>query len=56
MLGFEPAYTTAEAFADFGAALTPTGGRRARGRDAASSRPLAAAAARPGPCEEADRG
>jgi len=29
-LGFEPAYTTAEAFADFGAPLTPTGGRTER--------------------------
>jgi UDP-glucose 4-epimerase len=27
MLGFEPAFTTAEAFADFAAGLTPTGGR-----------------------------
>jgi UDP-glucose 4-epimerase len=26
-LGFEPAFTTAEAFADFAAGLTPTGGR-----------------------------
>ena len=26
-LGFEPAYTTEEAFADFAAGLTPTGGR-----------------------------
>ena len=30
MLGFEPAYTTAEAFADFGSALPPTGGRAER--------------------------
>jgi UDP-glucose 4-epimerase len=29
-LGFEPAYTTAEAFADFGAPLMPTGGRTER--------------------------
>ena len=29
-LGFEPAYSTAEAFADFGAPLTPTGGRTDR--------------------------
>jgi UDP-glucose 4-epimerase len=27
VLGFEPAYTTAEAFADFAAGLSPTGGR-----------------------------
>ena len=27
VLGFEPAYTTAEAFADFGSAIEPTGGR-----------------------------
>ena len=27
VLGFEPAFTTAEAFADFGSRLTPTGGR-----------------------------
>ena len=27
VLGFEPAFTTAEAFADFAAGLTPTGGR-----------------------------
>ena len=27
MLGFEPAFTTEEAFADFAAGLTPTGGR-----------------------------
>jgi UDP-glucose 4-epimerase len=27
VLGFEPAYTTAEAFADFASGLTPTGGR-----------------------------
>jgi UDP-glucose 4-epimerase len=27
MLGFEPAYTTEEAFVDFAASLTPTGGR-----------------------------
>jgi UDP-glucose 4-epimerase len=26
-LGFEPAFTTESAFADFGAGLTPTGGR-----------------------------
>ena len=34
ILGFEPAFTTAEAFADFGAMLPPTGGRteRALGR------------------------
>ena len=33
-LGFEPAYTTAAAFADFAAALAPTGGYadRALGR------------------------
>ena len=30
LLGFEPRYTTAEAFADFGAGLTPTGGRAER--------------------------
>jgi UDP-glucose 4-epimerase len=30
MLGFEPAYTTEEAFADFAASLTPTGGRTDR--------------------------
>jgi UDP-glucose 4-epimerase len=30
MLGFEPTMTTAEAFADFGASLTPTGGTAAR--------------------------
>ena len=30
MLGFEPAFTTAEAFADFGAALPPTGGHAER--------------------------
>ena len=30
MLGFEPAYTTEEAFAAFAAALTPTGGRADR--------------------------
>jgi UDP-glucose 4-epimerase len=30
LLGFEPAYTTAEAFADFGSTLTPTGGRTER--------------------------
>ncbi|MEP9362426.1 NAD-dependent epimerase/dehydratase family protein [Nocardioides sp. CN2-186] len=29
-LGFEPSFTTAEAFADFGAPLTPTGGRTER--------------------------
>ena len=30
MLGYEPAYTTEEAFADFAASLTPTGGRTDR--------------------------
>jgi UDP-glucose 4-epimerase len=30
MLGFEPAYSTAEAFADFASSLTPTGGRTDR--------------------------
>lgn len=30
MLGFEPAFTTAEAFADFGSLLPPTGGRTDR--------------------------
>ena len=30
MLGFEPTMTTAEAFADFGASLTPTGGAATR--------------------------
>ena len=30
MLGFEPAYTTAQTFADFGASLVPTGGRTER--------------------------
>ena len=29
-LGFEPAYTTAEALEDFGAPLRPTGGRTER--------------------------
>ena len=33
VLGFEPAYTTAEAFYDFGASLTPTGGRSVRALD-----------------------
>jgi UDP-glucose 4-epimerase len=30
VLGFTPAYRTADAFADFGASLTPTGGRSTR--------------------------
>jgi hypothetical protein len=30
VLGFEPTYRTEEAFADFGASLTPTGGRSTR--------------------------
>ena len=30
MLGFTPAFTTAEAFADFGSLLPPTGGRSER--------------------------
>jgi UDP-glucose 4-epimerase len=30
VLGFEPAYRTEDAFADFGASLTPTGGRSTR--------------------------
>ena len=30
VLGFEPRYTTAEAFADFAAGLAPTGGRTER--------------------------
>ena len=33
MLGFEPQFTTAEAFADFGRSLTPTGGRTVRAID-----------------------
>jgi UDP-glucose 4-epimerase len=33
VLGFEPTFTTAEAFADFGSSLTPTGGRAARAID-----------------------
>jgi UDP-glucose 4-epimerase len=37
-LGFEPAYTTAEAFADFSALLPPTGGRAERVLAAAESR------------------
>jgi len=37
-LGFEPAYTTAEAFADFSALLPPTGGRAERCLAAAEER------------------
>ncbi len=33
MLGFTPEFTTPEAFADFGAGLTPTGGRSVRALD-----------------------
>ena len=33
MLGFEPQFTTAEAFADFGRSLTPSGGRTVRAID-----------------------
>ena len=33
MLGFEPEFTTAEAFNDFGASMTPTGGRSVRALD-----------------------
>lgn len=33
VLGFEPTFTTAEAFADFASSLTPTGGRTARAID-----------------------
>ena len=36
VLGFEPEFTTAEAFADFGASLTPTGGRSVRAIDGLS--------------------
>ena len=35
VLGFEPAYTTAEAFADFGSTLEPTGGQLGPGRSTA---------------------
>ena len=37
-LGFEPSYTTAEAFADFSALLPPTGGHTERVLAAAESR------------------
>ena len=33
VLGFEPAYTTAEAFADFGSTIEPTGGQSVRALD-----------------------
>ena len=36
VLGFEPAFTTAEAFADFGRSLNPTGGRAVRAIDGLS--------------------
>ncbi len=36
VLGFEPEFTTAEAFADFGRSLTPTGGRSVRVIDGVS--------------------
>jgi len=36
VLGFEPEFTTAEAFADFGRSLTPTGGRSVRAIDGLS--------------------
>jgi UDP-glucose 4-epimerase len=36
MLGFQPTYTTAEAFADFAASLPPTGGRAVRAVDGAT--------------------
>jgi len=36
MLGFEPEFSTAEAFADFGRSLTPTGGRSVRAIDGLS--------------------
>ncbi len=33
ILGFSPEFTTAEAFADFGSSLAPTGGRSVRALD-----------------------
>ena len=36
MLGYEPIFTTAEAFSDFGRSLTPTGGRTVRAIDGLS--------------------
>jgi UDP-glucose 4-epimerase len=36
VLGFQPAYTTAEAFADFGTTMTPTGGQALRAIDGLS--------------------
>ncbi len=38
VLGFEPTFTTAEAFADFGSLLTPTGGRMEWALDGLSGR------------------
>ena len=45
-LGFEPSYTTEEAFADFGSHLMPTGGRAEQG--AGRDRPPTAEHARRG--------
>ncbi len=55
ILGFSPRYTTAEAFADFGASLTPTGGRSAKAIDGLS-RALDGARTRPTELAGADRG
>ena len=60
-LGFEPAYTTAEAFADFGSRLTPTGGRAEKVLDRLASglpgaAPTPSVLPRPIPAGEADHG
>ena len=55
ILGFSPRYTTAEAFADFGASLTPTGGRSAKAIDGLS-RAFDGARTRPTELAGADRG
>ena len=55
VLGFTPAYRTAEAFADFGASLTPTGGRSTRLIDGLTHA-LEKSAQRPRELEGAGRG
>jgi UDP-glucose 4-epimerase len=58
LLGFHPAYTTAEAFADFGSSITPTGGHSVRALDGLS-RALAPSSTSERPTRElvgADRG
>jgi UDP-glucose 4-epimerase len=56
VLGFEPEHTTAEAFADFGRSLSPTGGRSVRAIDGLSRALAAAAADRPAQLTGVDRG